>query len=508
MVFICILSLAGFYACDFSANPGGGCGGGTTGTGSVTDTDTDGGNKDDGNDIGGDDSIESSIQLNGSSIAAESADAVVSGTVVTITAAGTYNISGSLLNGQIIVDAPDTDVVRLNLNGVNIKCSNSAPIFIRNADKTIITLGDNTNNTLTDGSSYVFASGEDEPNAALFSKDDLTIKGDGSLTVTGNYNDGINSKNDLRIKGGNITVKAADDGLRGKDSIKISGGNIAVTAGDDGLKSDNEEEAERGIILIEDGNLTISSGDDAIMAHTSVQIDGGDIRITKSYEGIESTAVIINGGTIRLASSDDGINAVDKDSSGSSGGWPPAGEMFSANAYVQINGGYLAMNANGDGLDSNGSMEMTGGTVIVHGPTANNNGPMDYGAFDISGGFIVAVGSAGMAQAAGSSSSSQNALLLNFSSAQEAGTLINIQTSSGKSILTLAPQKRFQSVTFSSPELVRGTSYVVYLGGRAGGKVQDGLYLDGSYTPGNQYTTFTVSGALTKLGSTGGFRPF
>ncbi len=579
VLMLCILSLTLFSACEFPMNlDNGGCNGSSTDP--TTDTDTDNiidADPDDG-DTGGDDSIESTIRLNGDSITADSANASVSETIVTITAAGTYNISGSLSDGQIIVDAPDTDVVRLNLNGVDIKCSDSAPIFIANADKTIVTLGDNSRNKLTDGTSYVLDAGEDEPNAALFSKDDLTIKGDGALTVTGNYNDGIASKNDLRIKGGNITVKASDDGLRGKDSIEISGGDITVTAGGDGLTSDNEEEADRGMVLIEAGNVTVSaagdgisaettvsvidgnvkittasrsddtsakgikgnagiaidggtfdlncaddaihsngdivisggtftlaSGDDAIRAENSVEINGGDIQITKSYEGIEGTSIIINDGNIHLVSSDDGINAADKEATGG-GGWPAGpGGGFSANAYVHFNGGYLAMNANGDGLDSNGSMEMTGGTAIVHGPTANNNGPMDYGSFNITGGLIVAAGSAGMAQIAGSTSSSQNALLLNFSSTLAAGTLVNVQTDAGRSILTFAPKKRFQSITFSSPELVRGTSYRVYTGGNSSGTEKDGLYVNGTYSGGTQYTTFTVSSAVTTIGSRSGF---
>lgn len=596
---ICILALILFSACERPAP--GGCGvnpgnGGTTGTDTDTDTDTETDTDTDtetDTDIDtetdthtdtDEDSVVSTISLNGNTIAADASNAVVNGSVVTITTAGTYNISGSLTDGQIIVDAPDTDVVRLNLNGVEIYCSESAPIFVKNADKVIVTLEDNTENTLTDGRSYLFEEGDDEPNAPLFSKDDLTIKGDGVLTVTGNYKDGIASKNDLRIKGGTITVRAVDDGLRGKDSIKVSGGDITVNAGGDGLKADNAEEQERGIVLIENGTVditadgdgifaathvsiidgdieittaggsnadisddasakgikadmgitidggtfdlncaddaihssgdivinngtfTLATGKDAIQADSSFEINGGDITITASYEGIESTAIVINGGNINLTSSDDGLNAVDKENSTGGGGWPQGGG-FSTSAYVHINGGYIVVNSGGDGLDSNGAMEITGGAVIVHGPTSNYNGPLDYGSINVTGGLLVAVGSSGMAQAAGSNASSQNALLLNFTSAQRAGNLINIQTDAGKSILTFAPKKTYQSITLSSPDLVTGTSYVVYTGGRSSGTEKDGLYEGGTYTPGTQYTTFTVSGAVTRIGGGGFFPP-
>lgn len=582
---VALLALCFYVACDGSGN-GSGCDGTPTPTptpaptATPTPTPTPNTNPTPTPDPGTSIEENSTIRLNGNAIVTDSGTAIVNGARVTLTAPGTYTVSGALTDGQIIVAAPKTDKVTLVLNGVNIKCSTSSPIFVQTADKVIISLADNTQNTLTDGSNYVFESAEeDEPNAALFSKEDLTIKGNGALTVYGNYNDGITSKDDLKIKSGTLQVTAVDDGIRGKDSIEIEGGVIKVHAGGDGLKSDNDEDTAKGYVsvaageleitaggdgiaaetnvIVIDGQLTvttgggsratlgqdvsakglkgnlavtidggildldcaddgihsngsilinagaaeIATGDDGVHADVAIEINGGDLLITRSYEAVESASITVNGGNIRTTSSDDGFNVV-----GAGGGEVRPGQAAPSNQYLHINGGYIAVNANGDGLDANGAIEMTGGTVIVHGPTANNNGALDYNSFKITGGIIVAVGSSGMAQAAGSTASSQNALLLNFSSSQAAGRLINIQNSAGQSILTFAPVKAIQSITFSSPDLIRGSSYRVYTGGSASGTVTDGLYQGGSYTAGTQYTTFTVSSAVTQVGAGGGIR--
>ena len=161
------------------------------------------------------------------------------------------------------------------------------------------------------------------------------------------------------------------------------------------------------------------------------------------------------------------------------------------------------IDAEGDGLDSNGGIVMTGGVVLVNGPTNNGNGAMDYNAgFNISGGFLVAVGSSGMAMAP-DQTSSQNSLLLNFNNVLSAGTLIHIQNSAGEDILTFAPTKQIQSVALSSPDLVTGETYEVFTGGSSTGTNTDGLFEGGSYSGGTSYTSFTVSSVVTAIGSTG-----
>jgi hypothetical protein len=162
------------------------------------------------------------------------------------------------------------------------------------------------------------------------------------------------------------------------------------------------------------------------------------------------------------------------------------------------------VDAAGDGIDANGTIDMTGGTVIVNGPTEQMNSALDYdGSFTLSGGVLVAVGSAGMAQGP-TDTSSQPSLLLNFDAMLQAGTLLHIESSAGGDILTFAPSKAYQSIVFSSPELVSGASYNVFYGGSASGTATNGLYQDGAPDPGTQYTSFTVSSAVTRIGGAGG----
>lgn len=518
----------------------------------------------------------------------------VDGRTVTITTAGTYTLSGSLTDGQIVVNTDDEEMVRLILNGVTLNNATGSPINIVKATETAVILADNSQNIISDAASYVFADPTaDEPNAAIFSKSNLTISGNGTLTVNGNYNDGIASKDGLVIVGGTITVNATDDGIRGKDYLVVKAGTITVTAQGDGLKSDNEEDATLGYIAIETGIIQITAGGDAIQAQTdvlitsgefnltagggsqsviadtasakgikgvvNVNIDGGtftintaddaihsnsqvvinggtfvittgddgvhadaalminngDIQIADSYEGIESAVITINDGQIHILASDDGVNvAGGNDGSGMNRGpgfgggpgRPGAGGMasqetftYSGSYYLYINGGYIVVDAAGDGVDVNGAIEMTDGVVLVNGPTEQMNGALDYDAlFKMTGGFLVTAGSAGMAQAPGSVST-QSALLLNLNGTLSAGTLIHIQTSVGEDVLTFAPTKAYQSISFSSPELVNGTTYEVYYGGSATGTVQDGLYQDVVYTPGTQYTSFTVSDMVMQI---------
>ena len=213
------------------------------------------------------------LELNGTSMATNGEGVTIKGSDAVITAAGTYSLSGTLSDGQVTVDTEDEEVVRILFNGVDLHNSSSSPVYIKNAYKTIIVLTDGSNNFVSDASSYSFDSqNEDEPNAAIFSDDNLTIYGNGSLTVDGNYNDGIASKDGLIIKSGTITVNAVDDGIRGKDYLLVKGGNISIDAAGDGLKSDNDEDTAAGFITIEGGTIDISSMEDAITAETDVYI--------------------------------------------------------------------------------------------------------------------------------------------------------------------------------------------------------------------------------------------
>lgn len=326
------------------------------------------------------------IVLNGNGITVNGTGATVSGSTVTISAAGTYGISGSLTNGQIIVNTEDKEVVRLILNGVNITNATNAAINIQAAKKVIIVLAENTENYVTDGASYVFENpNEDEPNAAIFSKSDLTIYGNGSLTVKGNYNDAIASKDGLIITSGSdnttgvddgnykravttvsVNVTAADDGIRGKDYLVIRDANITVKSGGDGLKSDNADDATRGYIWIESGEININSSKDAITAETDALISDGTITLTSgggsnysvpigtSAKGIKGLVLtIIAGGSFAIDAADDAIhsnNTVIIDN----GIFDIAtkDDAVHADASVTINGGTLNISKSYEGIES------------------------------------------------------------------------------------------------------------------------------------------------------------
>ena len=176
--------------------------------------------------------------------------------VITITAAGAYRLSGTLADGQVVVDTEDSGSVYLILDNASITNSDGSAIVIDKADLALIVLADGTTNTVTDGSSYA-ATGDDDPNAAIWSDPNLTILGEGSLTVNGNYNDGINSSDGLVIASGTVTVTAKDDGIRGKDYLVIKDGTVTVTSGGDALKSDNEEDAGLGYVSVAAGTALL-----------------------------------------------------------------------------------------------------------------------------------------------------------------------------------------------------------------------------------------------------------
>jgi len=221
------------------------------------------------------------IIMDGTSAEIEGEGAKAEDGTVTITSAGTYVVSGTMTDGQLVINAGKEDMVHVVLNGVSITCSNSSAIYGVQSEKLILTLADGTENVLNDGTEYVYEnSADDEPNAALFSKDDITINGTGSLQVNGNYQDGIRSKDDLMVVSGTISVTAADDGLKGKDSVVIRDAKLTVDAKADGIKSNNSTEEDKGYVVLEGGTYQIISGNDGIQAETILQVTGGTYAIT------------------------------------------------------------------------------------------------------------------------------------------------------------------------------------------------------------------------------------
>lgn len=485
---------------------------------------------------------ETVITGKGDSVSVTGTGAAVDQRVVTITAAGTYRLSGEITDGQIAVNAGKEDEVRLILDGFTISNTSSSAVYGIKSGSITITTEEGTDNYISDGTQYQYEEeGADEPDAAVFSKDDIILEGSGTLTVTGNYGCGIRSKDDLTVKSGTYVIDAVQDAMKGKDSVEIEGGTFTLNAGEDGIQASNDEEEDKGYVKISDGTFsitaaakgikaetllevtggtididskddavhcngdvnitggtfTIATGDDGIHADNQVVIDDGTITIIESYEGIEGLTIDINGGVIDVTSEDDGLNtAGGNDGSGNDGsgnlesgmeGRPggPGGAFGSTEgAYIKITGGEIKVSASGDGIDSNGDFYMEGGTVIVEGPTDNGNGTLDYdGTGTISGGTFMGTGSSGMLQSF-SSDSTQNVIVVYFADTKTAGTEWTLTSGDETVMLSGNPDKEYSSLIISSPELKDGETYQL--------------------AAGEESMEITVSGIITQSGTRSG----
>ena len=458
----------------------------------------------DADDLSWDAAAEVAVTLaDGASAAAggTSSDAVkVDGDTVTITAAGTYRLSGSLSDGQVVVAAGEEDVVRIILDGAAITCSTGSPFIVQSANEAIVYLEDGSSNSLGDASTYA-DQGTDAPNAALYSMADLTVAGTGSLTVNGNFNDGISSKDGLVLAAGTVTVDAADDGIVGKDYAVLLDGAYQVGAGDDGFKSDNGEDEGRGWVLINGGTLNVNAGDDGIKAFNTLTMAAGTATVEESEEGLEAQHIIMSGGTATVTANDDGVNASGgSTSSGGMGG----GEMAVGDYTVEVSGGLLTINSEGDGLDSNGNASISGGTVVVNGPTNNGNGALDVnGELAVTGGTVAAAGSAGMVVTPGASST-QSGVQVTLGSSVPAGTVVQIADSSGNVVAAFVTTKATASLVFSSAAISDGEEYTVYTGGTA--TVSAGIG-EGSLDGASEQGTVTAGEYSAAQGPGGGGGP-
>jgi len=224
-----------------------------------------------------------------SSVAAGTpSDAVkVDGDIVMISAGGTYRLSGSLSDGRVVVAAGEEGVVRIILDGAEVTSSTGSPFVVQSANEAIVFLNEGTSNALSDAATYT-DQGTDAANATLYSMADLTIAGTGSLTVHGNYKDGISAKDGLVLAAGTVNVDATDDGIVGKDYAVLLDGAYQVTAGDDGFTSDNEEDEGRGWLLVNGGALNVKAGDDGIKAFNTLTVAAGTATVEESEEGLEA----------------------------------------------------------------------------------------------------------------------------------------------------------------------------------------------------------------------------
>ena len=453
---------------------------------------------------------------------------------LTITKAGTYKLSGEY-QGQIKVETADSDAVRLVLDNANITNSSGAALNVVNADEVILYSASGTTNTISDGADYT-ATGEDDPDAVVYSKADLTIAGEGTLKVNGNHEDGIHTSDGLVIASGTLEVNAANTGIKGKDYVDILGGTINVTAQQDGIKSTNDTDEGKGWTRLSNGTVTVNAGDDGFKASRVVEISGGSLTVEQSDEGIEAQYINISGGDVNVTSADDGMNASlktsDSESTDSSAntsdtanqqqgslpggqqngtsnqqqqgtgqppqgqppamsgtsqdgtsqngttgtgqqgtGQPPQGGMPGGgggtfeviDAAINVSGGNITVNAEGDGIDSNGVTTLSGGTLIVNGPSQGGNAALDTNGDLLLNGATVLSGSTADMFEAPSTNSTSGYLKLTNSSGFEQGSTVQVADSSGKVVANYKVTKsNVQLVLVSSSSIVKGQSYTVY----------------------------------------------
>ena len=503
------------------------------------------------------------ITLNKTTATVSGSGAKADGSTITITEKGVYVVSGTLEDGQIIVDASDSDKVQIVLDGVNINCETNAAIYVREADKVFITLAENSSNTLGGGNEYTQID-DNTVDGVIFSKSDLVCNGTGSLTIEADYKHGIVSKDDLVITGGTYKITAADNGITAKDQLKILDGSFDIDAANSAVKAKNTDDTElgniyiaggvftvkaeqdgfhaTGSIVVDDGTITVNSGDDGFHAELDTVIHGGTILVEKSNEGLEGKRVVVNGGDITINASDDGINAAnsgddganainpganaagsgDDDSNAASsnddssavvnsgddgsisgaadGKKPPqmppdtengsdmqpsqdfdpenapsdgnAPQMMqggpggggNSELYIKIAGGTLTVSADGDGLDSNGGLLVTGGTTIVYGPTSDGDSALDYdGSAIVSGGILAAIGSAGMVESF-DEDSTQPVITYYCTETQSADTTITLTDSDGSALFTVTPEKAYASIVLTCPEMKLDATYTLAAG--------------------------------------------
>lgn len=411
------------------------------------------------------------IVLSDSGSTSTSKNVSVEGSTITINKEGVYHITGSLSDGMIIVDSDKTEKVRVLLDGVTIHSDASAAIYVRQADKVFVTLAEGSVNELSSGQSYV-AIDDNNIDAVMFSKDDLTLNGSGALNITSPAGHGIVSKDDLVITGGNYHITAKGHGLAANNSVRIADGAYEINAQKDGIHADDSDDSSAGFVYIENGILNINAGDDGIHGTANVKVAGGSIDIPTCYEGIEARVVEIAGGNINIVSSDDGINAAG--ASAENGGFFDA----DSSAAIIISNGTISVNAEGDGIDSNGSLEISGGTIYVAGPVNDGNGALDYETTaKVTGGTIVMYGSSGMAE---NFSEAEQGTMMVLVGTQQAGTDICIKDADGKEIVSLTTEKKYSSVIISSPDIKESKTYTLTAGTYSGDIIMDDSLLAGA----------------------------
>ena len=344
------------------------------------------------------------ISANGSDITVTGDGAVAADGTVTIQKAGTYVLRGNFAEGQLVADAEEGAEIKLVFDGFTISNSTNAPLVFESGASVTIVLQDGTENAVSD-----LRNSAEDNKAAIYAKSDLTISGNGTLAVQGNAEDAIHSEANVTVEGGTLTLKAGDDGIHADETLTVRNGNINVT---------------------------------------------------ESEEGLEGLVVDIQGGVITVTAKDDGINASDGSGSDAAPGQVTEG------AAVRISGGMVTVKAGGDGIDSNGDLTISGGTVVVDGPSDGGNAPLDYdGKGVITGGTVFVTGDSGMFQTLNDSGSTQKSLVVSLNSTQGAGTKVTIADSKGNVVYeNTATTQAFNTLLFSAADLKQDENYTVTVG--------------------------------------------
>ncbi len=374
----------------------------------------------------------SSVSVSASKLAETELDGIA---CLTVSSGGSYTLSGVYEDQMILVDAKGQNV-ELVLDGLTLSNSKGPAIYVRAAKTVTITLAPGSVNSLSDGGSYDIEDDDSSLDGCVFSKADLELAGSGSVQISGNYKHGIVSKDTLTVESGSWQISSVKTGVQGKDSIDVNGGSLLIAAGTNGMASDG-----------------------------ALSVNGGSVNVSQSKEGLEAAVVNISGGETYIDASDDGINASDPDSSSGKGlGFgvmSPAGG--SSSCAINISGGRLYVASGGDGIDSNGSIDISGGEIYVDGPVSNGDQAVDWQtAGNVTGGTMIATGSAGMASNV-TSSEGQGTVFIGLSG--EAGKEIALLDVSGSVIASFTPSKSYQCVLITSPQLRTGASYSVTVGG-------------------------------------------
>lgn len=427
--------------------------------------------------------------------------AIFSKADLTINGSGTLNVNGNYKHAIVSKDDIKITGGTLNVKSAGTGIDGKDCVKIKDATINVTSTTDsirstNIDDTTTKGFVYI-QSGTfnlNSTNDALQASSLLRID-DGTFTITTGggsangttHSDAMGGGMDRFSPNSDSTDSESAKALKAADNIKINGGTFEIDSSDDAIHSNNNA-------TISGGTFNISTGDDGVHASATLTIDNGTIDITQCYEGIEAGDIIVNDGSISLVSSDDGFNAA----GGSDGNVEQGAFSANSNSTLTINGGYVYVDSNGDGLDSNGSVTITGGVTLVCGPENSGNGSLDYdSSTTISGGVLVALGASGMAQAV--TGDNQCSIMTDISS--QSGSSFALCDSSGKVLASLSTSKSYSNVVVSTPDITSDGTYTIKCGATVSNADKNGYASSSTASGGTDVATITMTSDNYSSGS-------